>query len=319
MTITRTPITSREDWLALRAGNIGASEISALFGANQFKTHLQLWAEKSGQIPAEGPSSQIMERGLIFEPAVAKAVSVLRPDWKLTQNTEYFASAQWRLGATPDYLAYCPKRGSVGVLQTKFIALPQYEEKWQDGPPLGYVLQTAQEVLLYGEAHPDNATWGAIGVIVFSTYGYDKAVWEFDRNSGAEARIIRAATSFWEAVARGEAPKADFSRDGETIKAMHPTDDGSTVDMTGDNLLASLLAERAELTEIIRAAGLAVDADVKRVDAINAEIKLKIGAASVVICDGWELSHKVQTRKAMPETSFRVLRAKRIKQKDMAA
>lgn len=320
MTITRTPIPTREDWLAMRATNIGASEIAALFGASQFKTHLQLWAEKSGQISDQGPSSQIMERGLILEPAVAEAVRVLRPDWRLEKNQDYYASAEWRIGATPDYLAYDPVRESVGVVQTKAIAMPEYQEKWQDGPPTGYILQTAQELLLYGE-HFRKAIgdapigWGAIGVLAISSYGYEKQVWEFERHSGAEARIIRAASAFWAGVESGNPPPADFTRDGDTIRSLYPTDDGSMVDLSGDNRLAFLLAERARLQEDLATAKPAE----KELDAVNTEIRAKLGAASVAICDGWEVSHKLQHRKATEASSFRVLRTKRIKQGRMAA
>lgn len=316
MTVHRTPITSRADWLALRAGKIGGSEIAALFGEHPFKTHLELYAEKAGLVPADAPSSAIMQRGLILEPAVAEAVRTLRPTWRLAKNEDYLWSDDWRLGATPDYLAYDPARDSVGVLQTKAIAMPEFLEKWwQHGPPMGYVLQTTQEVMLDAQARGIANAWGAIGVLAISSYGYETRVWEFERNAGAETRIIRAAEAFWGAVERGEPPAPDFARDGDVIKALHPRDDGTTLDLTGDNRLAFLLDERERLGAEIRTAAPAE----KQLDAINAEIKAKIGAASVVICDGWELSHKLQSRKATPASEFRVLRAKRVKVREMAA
>ncbi len=247
MTIHRTPVTTREAWLELRAGNIGGSEVSALFGLNQFKTPYQLYAEKAGLVPAEGPSSEIMERGLILEPAVAEAVRVLRPHWTITKAEDYLWSDEWRLGATPDYIVYDRERGSHGVLQTKAIAMPEYLEKWQDGPPMGYVLQTAQEVMLDAMSRDTPGGWGAIGVLAISSYGHEKMVWEFERNIASEQKIINAARRFWADVAAGREPAPDFARDADTIRAMHPADDGSTIDLTGDNRLVWLLDERDRL------------------------------------------------------------------------
>lgn len=315
MSVTRTPIASRDQWLAMRARNVGASEIGALFGVCPFKTHLQLYAEKAGLAPAEGPSSAIMERGLILEPAVAEAVRLKRPSWRLQKADYYLASDDWRLGATPDYIVYDPARSTTGVLQTKAVAMPEFAEKWQDGPPLGYVLQTAQEAMLDAHCRGEPQAWGAIGVLAVSAYKYEAHVYEFERNSGAEARIIRAATSFWEAVGRGEPPAADFARDSETIRALYPADCGEAVDLSSDNRFAFLLDERARLLEELATAR----PTEKALEAVNTEIKAKMGAASIAICGDWEMSHKLQHRKAMEATSFRVLRGKRMRAKEMAA
>lgn len=315
MSVNRTAITSRADWLALRQGKIGGSEIAALFGCHPYRTHLELYAEKAGLVPADAPSSQIMERGLILEPAVAEAVRTQRPDWRIHKNDGYFWSDTWRLGATPDYIAFDDARELVVVLQTKAIAMPEFVEKWQDGPPMGYILQTAQETMLVGEFSTGKSVIGAIGVLAISAYGYEVRVWEFERNAGAEARIIRAAGSFWTAVATGDQPKADYTRDGDVIRALHPRDDGSTIDLTGDNRLAFLLEERERLGAEIATTKPAE----KALDAVNAEIRAKLGAASVAICGDWEVSHKLQSRKATPASEFRVLRAKRARQREMAA
>lgn len=313
--IHRTPVTTRDAWLDMRAKNIGASEIAAIFGESQFRTAYQLYAEKAGLVPASAPSSQIMERGLILEPAVAEAVRLLRPQWSIVKNEDYLSSDEWRLGATPDYIVYDRERGSHGVLQTKAIAMPEYLEKWQDGPPMGYVLQTAQETMLDAMNRATPGGWGAIGVLAISSYGYESRVWEFERNVGAEQKIINAARRFWSDVAAGREPVPDFSRDGDVIRAMHPRDDGTTIDLTGDNRLAWLLAERNVLAERLKTDTVAE----KRLKAINAEIASKMGAASVAICGDREISNKLQTRKATAETSFRVLRVKRSKAREMAA
>jgi predicted phage-related endonuclease len=318
MTIIRTPITDEASWLAARRPNINASEVAALFGCHAQETMLSLHARKAG-VDLPGPTGEILERGHILEPAVAEFVRRQRPAWKIAKNEDYLHSPHWRLGATPDYWVHCPERG-IGVLQCKAVAMPQYREKWQDGPPMGFILQTAQEVLLAGESMRQAVAspavgWGAIGVLAVGNYDHDGAVFEFERNSGAEARIIRAATSFWDDIANGRQPKPDFAKDQDVIRALYPRDNGQAVDLTGDNRLAFLLEERERLLAEIKTAAPAE----KEVEAINAEIRAKLGDAAIATIPGWEITHKTQKRKAVPECEFRVLRVKRVQAREMAA
>lgn len=307
MTIQRTTPASHADWLKLRAPYIGASEIAALFGCHAQQTLLGLYAKKTGVAMAE-PDDAILERGHILEPAVAEYVRRQRPTWKLQKNEDYFHSDEWGLGATPDYWVHCPERG-IGVLQCKAVAMPQYKEKWQDGAPMGYILQTAQEALLADVA------WGVIGVLAVGSYDYDGGIYEFERKAGAEMRITAAASKFWCDVRAGRQPAADYARDEDVIKALYPRDNGTTVDLSGDNRLAYLLAERKRLMDEIATASPAS----KTLDAINAEIKAKVGDASLALLPGWEISYKLQKRKATPESEFRVLRVKEVRVREMAA
>lgn len=307
MTVMRTPIADEASWLAARRPNVNASEIAALFGCHAQETALSLYARKAG-VEMPGPSGAILERGHILEPAVAEFVRRTNPTWRYEKNEHYLHSPEWRLGATPDYWVHCPERG-LGVLQCKAVAMPEYAKKWQDGPPFGFVLQTLQEALLA------EVQWAVIGVLAVSSYGHDGAVHVFERNPGAETRIIKKTAEFWADVEAGRQPVADFSRDEDTIRALYPRDNGEAVDLTGDNRLAHLLEERERLAAEIKTAGPAE----KALAAINAEIKAKIGSATFGLLPGWEISHKLQKRKATPECEFRVLRVKRVGAEEMAA
>lgn len=308
MTVIRTPITDEASWLTARQPNVNASEIAALFGCHAQETKLSLYARKAGLANLAGPSGTILERGHIFEPAVAEFVRRERPRWRLQRNEHYLHSPQWRLGATPDYWVECPERGP-GVLQCKFVNPFKFRDEWQDGPPLGFILQTAQEALLA------EVQWAAIGALTADAFNHQGGVFEFERNSGAEARIIRAAASFWEDVSAGRQPAPDYTQDDDVIRAMYPRDNGLTIDLSGDNRLAFLLAERERLTEEIKTAAPAE----KQLEAVNAEIRAKLGDATAAILPGWQITNKLQKRKATPECEFRVLRVKRTQAREMAA
>jgi predicted phage-related endonuclease len=305
--VIRTPIADEASWLAARRPNINASEVAALFGHHAQETLLSLYARKAGLADLAPPSGAILERGHIMEPAVAEFVRRRRPDWRVVKNTHYLHAPDARVGATPDYWVHCPERGP-GVLQCKVVALPEYREKWADGAPMGYILQTAQEVML------SQVSWGVIGVLAVSTYGLDGAVLEFERNTGAEARILQAVRSFWQDVAAGRQPRPDFTRDADIIKALSPRDNGATIDLTGDNRVPELLERYDVLSTMGRHAE-------KELKAVKAEIAAKMGDAAAATLPGWKIRYPTRIRGAyaVKETTYRVLDVQRVEEQSAAA
>lgn len=86
------------------------------------------------------------------------------------------------------------------------------------------------------------------------------------------------------------------------------------LDLTHDNQLPALLAERASLK-----AG--IDANQRRIKEIDAEIVAKLNGAEEAKAQGWAVTYKLQVRKehVVKETIFAVLRATRIDQPALAA
>ena len=102
MTIEIREITSREEWLEWRKQDVTASSIGALFDCHPYTTALKLYAEKRGtEFIVE--DNRAMRRGRWLEPAVAKAVKEMRPEWTLISGHEYLRDPELGLGATPDF------------------------------------------------------------------------------------------------------------------------------------------------------------------------------------------------------------------------
>lgn len=307
--IERWTITGREEWLSRRRPNINGSEIGALFGDKEaWTTRYKLYAEKSGLVEAEPVASDVMERGLIMEPAVAVATKLERPDWEITKATDYLWSPEWRLGCTPDFEVLCPKRGR-GVLQAKSSGIREFEAGWADGPPLWILLQTLLEMML------SEVEWGAIGVLIMhNVYKTERRVYEFERHAAAEKRMIEVSAAFWADVEAGRMPAADYTLDGDTIKAIYRRDDGPALDLSRDNRLPELLARREELLALGKHAE-------EHLEPILAEIRDKLGASAYATLPGWEITNKLQHRKekVTKASSFRVLRIKRTEAKEQAA
>jgi predicted phage-related endonuclease len=306
MSVERWTITDPAEWLSRRRANINGSEVAALFRRNPYLTPFALYADKAGLAELATPDSEVLRRGRILEPAVAAGVQEERPQWRIEKAAEYVWSPSWRLGCTPDFYARCPDMG-LGVVQAKTVAKPVFDEDWAEGPPQWIILQTLQEMMLTG------ASWGAIAVLVMSSYTVDIQIWEFKRHQAAEKRIIATAKAFWKDVATGKPPEAEWGRDDEVIRALYPRDNGTIIDLSADGRMAQLLEDYEQLSTMGRNAE-------NRLRAVKAEIAAKLGNAAAATLPGWEVTHKTQKRAGyvVQDTEFRVLRIKR-RDQEMAA
>ena len=303
----------REAWLKRRERNVNASEIGALVGQHPYLTAFELYCAKTGRAALDPPDEGILWRGQIFEPAAAEAVASRRPAWTVTKADVYLEDKALRLGATPDYFIDCPKRGR-GVLQLKTVGtLPTQTAHWSIDdlqawesdatPPLWIQLQTLTEQMLA------DVQWGAIGALLLDPNKPRIVIREFERHAAAEARLVRVVRQFWADAAKGIAPIVDYARDDEIIKALYPRDDGSTVDLSGDNRLPGLLERRQQASDEARALK-------KEIDAINTEIAAKMGEATYAVVPGWKLTRKLQKRAPIAASEFRVLRVSRRSRKE---
>ncbi len=151
----------------------------------------------------------------------------------------------------------------------------------------------------------DGAAWGCVAAWIISEYDEpDVEFFDVPRHPGAEERIREAVAQFWTDVEFGNEPSPDYARDADLIAALEPeVIEGKRVDLTGDNMLPVLLAERAGLKARAKEAE-------RRLSEIDAEIRHKMGDAEIGIVPGFTITLKQQHRKAtiLPASTTRVLR-----------
>jgi predicted phage-related endonuclease len=250
-----------------------------------------------------------MRRGRWLEAAALEALRETMPGWSFERANVYMRDPEVRLGATPDALATDPEHpGQIVNVQLKTVSRPTYERDWSDNDaPIGYILQTIAEGYLLG------ANRNLLVALVIDTYSADIAVRAIPRHPAAEQKIRSIAASFWADVAAGHPPAPDFSKDRDTIAAMFPRPEPEkVVDLSSDNRLAEILADREAVKILIKHQS-------AQVDEIDAEVKFKMGDAEVAELPGWRLTWKEETkeykaREAYSSTS-RVLRVKQIEEK----
>lgn len=285
-------ITSRGEWLHWREGLLTASSIGALFGVDPHVTIDELTRQAHG-VRGNKIMTPAMRRGNILEPAVIAAVQEEHPEWSVEKANTFHVLPDQRLGATPDAFGVDQL-----LVQCKTVA-PEQWERWNGSPPLHHTLQTQTELLVTG------CEKGVLAVLVCSP-AFPLFLFEVPAHPAAQAKILAAAEVFWRRIDAGEAPAVSPKDELEAL-----LDDGSHVNLSGDNYLPEALDEREHLV----AERGSYD---RRIKYIDAEVKLRLGAASTAWLPGWAISWRAQHRKEFttPAADIRVLRIKRTKEMD---
>ncbi len=252
-----------------RSRHVGASEASALFDANPWLTHFELWHRKKGNIatPDFGGDERI-EAGIRLEPVIV--------DWACDKWGYIKAPTPQRLtngnglGGHPDRLV-TDARG-LGVLEVKTVDWLQAKQ-WGDEPPLHYQLQA---MVYMGLAKVE---WADLVMLVG---GNEMRRFQIEFRPRLYAEVERRVAAFWQSIAANEAPKADYARDLDPIKELYAQAKDETADLTADNLAAIAAAEYLAASEDVKAAQ-------ARKDAAQAELLDKLGAASLGILKGFRV------------------------------
>jgi predicted phage-related endonuclease len=302
--LTRIDLTqlSREQWLALRRDDVTASDVGALFGCHPYRTMRGLYEEKSGE-PLPDLDSPVLRRGRLLEDAVAVACMEARPDLKIEKAGEYIRDPALRLGATPDfYVSRISSEpvGELGVMQAKTVSPFVFKREWtEELPPAHIVLQCLLEMML------TNRSFGIVAALEIADPHFPLHVYDIPRHPRTEAAIEEAAVEFWRRVREDDPPPMDYTRDGALIARLFAEEQaGKEIDLTLDNRIVELVDARDGLASAIRSA-------TKERDAVEAEIKEKLGDAEIARCPGGRvITWKSQSRKetVIPASRFRVLR-----------
>jgi predicted phage-related endonuclease len=310
--IQQIPITSREQWLAMRKQDITASIAGALIGLHPHETALTVYADKTGffdKDPEDGETPErtenaAMRRGRLLEPVVVEMLREDFPGYKIERGGSYYRDPLARIGATPDVLAV-DEKGRPGIFQIKTVAPAAFRKSWkqEDGSfevPAWIAIQAIVEATLTG------AEWAKIAVLQVDNVLTMQTV-DVPIHAGVFERIRREAFEFWANVEKGQPPKPDYSRDAKIAAMLQPLDD-NPLDLTSDNMLPGMLDER----ERLKAEADALEVRLKEIDG---EIRNKIGAHSSAVLPGWKIASKLTERKGytVQPTSYRPLRVTRLK------
>lgn len=253
---------THDEWLSLRRGGIGSSEVATLLGVNPYDTPYQLWLRKRGEAePTE--ENFLMKAGHYIEPAVAQFFAD-ETGARIQKNsaTDFIVRDLERpfMQVSPD--RYYRDADGLHILECKTT---QRQVSEDDIPRYWYIQLQYQ----MGVNRVDS---GALAWLISGrSFGYmeirfDAELFDFIRDRVSE---------FWERnVVGGEEPACTSAAD---VESKYTTAEG---DMTAtDDLVADIDALRERKGEISR---LKAEAD-----EIEGRIKLRMGGNErIVSADG---------------------------------
>jgi predicted phage-related endonuclease len=254
-----------------RARHVGAAEVSALFGANPWVTHFELWHRKNGTIstPDFGGNERI-EWGIKLEPVII-AAACERWGYERSGLPIPRMSNGKGLGGHPDAIVNCPERGR-GILETKCVDWLVVKQ-WGDEPPLHYLLQGNTYAGL------DSASWFDLVVLVG---GNELRRFQYDFRSRLFDEAERRTVAFWQSIEAGTPPPADYTRDRDPICEVYRAQGDDIIDLTGDNLMPDAAARYLRAKEQAKGANEAAEA-------AEAELRDKLGTAAAALVEGYSV------------------------------
>ena len=288
--IERIDITSRDQWLALRGQDVTASVAGALAGVHPYVTPYSLYLLKSGLVSEDPEETAPMRRGKLLEPVAVELLRELRPKWKIGTYPvgHYLRDADTRIGATPD-VNVVDEDGRPGIVQVKSIEASIFRRDWtrEDRsiePPLWIAVQSIIEAKLSG------AEFACVAAMVVS-FGIDLHIIEIPIHEGVYKRIEAEVDGFWKRIADKNPPPPNYAADGEVIARLYPGDNGSTIDLSGDNEIPEIVEQ------LENARALKKSAEISEFDA-KAAILHKMGEARfALLADGRRISYGLTSRK----------------------
>jgi predicted phage-related endonuclease len=303
----RVAITSRDHGLAERRDYIGGTEVPIVLGEGSYGSAAELYAEKKGLRPPLIDSG-VLRRGRWGEAAVFEALAEERPEWNVQRARVHVRDTEHRFACTPDGFATAPDRDGIGIVEGKVIARSRYRG-WLDfpddhisgpaTPPTAYTLQTLTGMML------NDCSWGVLAVLINSEFDWTLRLFDVERNPAIEDRILDRVDAFWrDHLDANVMPPFEPQRDAELVRLLYPKDNGTEIDLTGDNRTLTLVDEWTETSAALKRLK---DSE----KAIKTELQGKLGEHTFGrLADGRRLSWKHQHRKAhtVAASDFRVLR-----------
>jgi predicted phage-related endonuclease len=244
--MARQTLHSDSQWHELRAKNVGASDVAALFDCG-FQSRFQLWHEKRGTLAREDLTDnervvlgRCLEGGIATAAAELYGLNLYKADCYVTDD------ATRGLASTPDY--FLSDAGIEIPVEVKNASWGAWRDNWithEDGsvePPLRYLLQVQTQLACL------NAPRG----ILIALISGDRIVrCDIPRHQASIEEIRRRVTAFWESIIDGTEPEAQLPRDLDAMKRVWGAGEGS-IDLSGDPDVETWIATIAELRANIK-------------------------------------------------------------------
>lgn len=190
---------SYEDWLEHRKLGIGGSDASVVCGINRYKSAVELWMDKTGQLPYQ-EAGEAAYWGTQLEPFV-RAEFTKRTGIEVTHKNELLQSEEHPfMLANLDGVCEVPDVGTC-IFEAKTASAYKSGE-WEDSIPDEYQLQIQHYM----------AVTGYTGTYIAVLIGGNSFRWKFvERDEELISMLIELEADFWDYVRLRTPPPLDGS------------------------------------------------------------------------------------------------------------
>lgn len=208
--VEMTVLKDREAWLKNRIRGIGGSDISAVLGLNPYKTNVDLWLEKTGQITPEDISEKpYVKYGTQAEPLLRELFKLDFPQFSVeyVENNSFTNSKYpWAVASLDGWLTDENGRRGVWECKTTNILQSMQKEKWRNQIPMNYYCQC---LFYMAVIEADFCVLKAQLKTVFDGVPYLQTKHYFFERSEVQEDIdymMQKGSEFWESVQSGQRP-----------------------------------------------------------------------------------------------------------------
>ncbi len=190
---------SYEDWLEHRKLGIGGSDASVVCGINKYKSPVELWMDKTGQIPPQ-EAGEAAYWGTQLE-AIVRAEFTKRTGIEVSKPSVILQSEEYPfMLANVDGLCEVPDIGPC-IFEAKTASAFKAGE-WEDAIPDEYMCQVQHYM----------AVTGYKGAYIAVLIGGNTFKWKFvERDEELISMLIELESAFWRHVEDGTPPPLDGS------------------------------------------------------------------------------------------------------------
>ena len=190
-----------EDWLAYRKQGIGGSDASVVCGISRYKSPIELWMEKTDQIPAQ-EAGEAAYWGTLLEPFVREEFTK-RTGIEVEHTNQILQSEEHPfMLANLDGTCMHPEYGPC-IFEAKTASAYKAGE-WEDTIPDEYQLQIQHYMSVTGYK----------GAYIAALIGGNSFKWKFvERDEELISMLIELESDFWNHVQDLTPPPLDGYRD----------------------------------------------------------------------------------------------------------
>jgi len=260
---------SKDKWLQWRNKGIGGSDASVICGVNRYKSPVELWMEKTGQIEPK-VAGEAAHWGTKLEPLIRVEFTErtglqIKQEYAMLQHSKY----PFML-ANLDGIVADPINGSC-VFEAK-TANAFKADDWDDHVPQGYQLQVQHYLAV------TNLSGAYIAVLI----GGNQFKWHYiERDDDLIAMLIELEKRFWHNVETLTPPAMDgSSASSELLSRLYPTANNKT-QITLDDALP-LITQFEEASNEEKVAEARKDEAINKLKALMGEKEIGISGDRII-------------------------------------